>query len=107
VLPGFGLILAIEINVMELKTLSLIGLEDAKAWAFDSSMNSTGSKKGPHKGGFARTEITTQVDTKASLTALGHPGLIKRKQHSVGELFGNSLGDRLISVIDGQPCGLA
>jgi hypothetical protein len=65
VLPGFGLILSIKVNVMKLKALRVIRLKNAEAWTFDTPANAAGLKERPNQGGLSGPKLTAKMNPQA------------------------------------------
>jgi hypothetical protein len=102
VLPGFGLILSVKVNVMKPKALRVIRLKNAEAGAFNAPMNAAGLQERPNQGGLSGPKLTAKMNTQAG-RARGILGWTKQLQQDLGQCSSNGLGDRLISVVDGQP----
>ncbi len=102
VLPGFGLILSIKVNVMKLKAPRVIRLKNAEAGAFNAPANAAGLQERPYQGGLSGPKLTAKMNPQA-WRARGILGWTKQLQQDLGERGSNGLGDRLISVVDGQP----
>ena len=101
-LPGFGLILSIKVNVMKPKALRVIRLKNAEAGAFNAPANAAGLQERPNQGGLSGPKLTAKMNAQA-WRARGILGWTKQLQQGLGQHSSKGLGDRLISVVDGQP----